>query len=106
MITNISIAQYGLHTMAISACYGAPMLNLLLGIGLAGILKSIRNQGPVIFVPMGLPFWIVWVGLMMGIVGSAISYYMIGFRLGFWSGIVRIIWYLLVLSLAVCSVLF
>ncbi|KAI8901745.1 Sodium/calcium exchanger protein-domain-containing protein [Globomyces pollinis-pini] len=27
MITNISIAQYGLHTMAISACYGAPMLS-------------------------------------------------------------------------------
>ncbi|KAJ2849641.1 hypothetical protein IWW36_002478 [Coemansia brasiliensis] len=35
LVTNLTLAQMGYPTMALSACFGGPMLCLLLGIGVA-----------------------------------------------------------------------
>ncbi len=37
LISNVTIARMGYPMMALSACYGGPMLNILLGIGASGI---------------------------------------------------------------------
>ncbi|KAK9481117.1 Sodium/calcium exchanger protein-domain-containing protein [Lipomyces japonicus] len=42
-ISNITVAKMGYPMMAISACFGSPMLNILLGIGISGVLTLPRT---------------------------------------------------------------
>ncbi|KAK9236834.1 Sodium/calcium exchanger protein-domain-containing protein [Lipomyces kononenkoae] len=37
-VSNITVAKMGYQKMAISACFGSPMLNILIGIGVSGII--------------------------------------------------------------------
>ena len=43
LVANITIARLGYPVMALSACFGAPMLNILLGIGFGGCYMTIRG---------------------------------------------------------------
>lgn len=44
LVANITVAKRGFPVMALSACYGGPMLNILLGIGIGGLHMTIKNQ--------------------------------------------------------------
>lgn len=43
LVADITIARMGYPKMALSACFGGPMLNILLGIGLGGAYMTIHN---------------------------------------------------------------
>ncbi|KAI0461835.1 hypothetical protein LJB42_004910 [Komagataella kurtzmanii] len=40
-ISNLTIAKMGMPLMALAACFGGPLLNLLMGIGVNGLITSI-----------------------------------------------------------------
>ncbi|XP_064459628.1 mitochondrial sodium/calcium exchanger protein-like isoform X2 [Ornithodoros turicata] len=44
-ISNLAVARQGYPRMAISACYGGPLLNLLLGFGIPYTLKLVQTGG-------------------------------------------------------------
>ncbi|RKP39911.1 Sodium/calcium exchanger protein-domain-containing protein [Dimargaris cristalligena] len=44
-MTNLTIARMGLPAMALSACFGGPMLNILLGIGISATTLTSTTQG-------------------------------------------------------------
>ncbi|KAJ2349894.1 hypothetical protein GGF43_004350, partial [Coemansia sp. RSA 2618] len=49
LVTNLTLAQMGYPMMALSACFGGPMLCLLLGVGVAacgGMASAGLNNGP------------------------------------------------------------
>lgn len=43
LVADVTIARLGYPMMALSACFGGPMLNILLGIGLGGMYMTIRH---------------------------------------------------------------
>ncbi|KAK9372811.1 Sodium/calcium exchanger protein-domain-containing protein [Lipomyces chichibuensis] len=44
-VSNITVAKMGYPMMAISACFGSPMLNILIGIGVSGIIILPNSSG-------------------------------------------------------------
>ncbi|KAL5614356.1 uncharacterized protein BROUX77_000193 [Berkeleyomyces rouxiae] len=43
LVADITIARLGYPVMALAACFGGPMLNILLGIGLGGVMMMYRR---------------------------------------------------------------
>ncbi|XP_019850925.1 PREDICTED: sodium/potassium/calcium exchanger 6, mitochondrial-like [Amphimedon queenslandica] len=43
-VTNLTMARRGFPRMAIGACFGGPLLNLLIGVGLASVVKLLKKE--------------------------------------------------------------
>ncbi|KAF9562011.1 hypothetical protein EC968_005414 [Mortierella alpina] len=47
LVANITIARMGFPRMAFSACFGGPLLNMLLGVGISGTYMTAKTGTPI-----------------------------------------------------------
>ncbi|KAG0379337.1 hypothetical protein BGX24_000828 [Mortierella sp. AD032] len=47
LVANITIARMGFPRMAFSACFGGPLLNMLLGVGISGTYMTLNTGNPI-----------------------------------------------------------
>eukprot|EP00842_Homolaphlyctis_polyrhiza_P000559 jgi/Hompol1/1503/HPOL_003210-RA len=72
LVTNVSLAQMGYPTMAIGACYGSPMLNIVLGIGFSTLYTIGTTGHSIVIHTMAPTFWLTGVGLLLVLTGTLV----------------------------------
>lgn len=77
LISNTNLAQQGFVTMALSACFASPMLNLVLGVGLSVSWYAIVRGGGVDVKVDGV-VWMAICGVVCGVV------WMVGMMVWVW----------------------
>lgn len=62
LVADISLAKVGKAKTAVAACFGTPLLNLLVGLGLGCLIAILtvpgREDGVALFVSPRIPEWI------------------------------------------------
>ncbi|GJJ75231.1 solute carrier family 24 (sodium/potassium/calcium exchanger), member 6 [Entomortierella parvispora] len=97
LVANITIARMGFPRMAFSACFGGPLLNMLLGVGVSGIYVTVQTSDPILL--EAAPTLIVsLVGVLLTMVAALVVVPRSGYELTRWWG-----WFLLGVY-AVCLV--
>lgn len=94
LVSNILVTRKGHPRMALGACYGGPLFNLLVGLGLALTFKNIQNfptafavaPDHLIFATAGFLFFALYVSLVLGFVRK--------YKLSWWFGIFLFVVYI------------
>ncbi|GAA5974227.1 hypothetical protein JCM11641_003338 [Rhodosporidiobolus odoratus] len=111
LVANATVARMGYPSMAIAACFGGPMLNILLGVGLSGTYLIIFNspaEAPhqPLHIDMGLTLLVSGFGLFAILVATLIAVPLNGFRMSKPVGAALIAAYTVVLGINVAVEIF
>ncbi|EGF99829.1 uncharacterized protein MELLADRAFT_94077 [Melampsora larici-populina 98AG31] len=100
LISNLTMGRMGFQVMAISACYGSPLLNLLLGVGLSStyLIGISESQGPYV-IDFPLTLIVSAIGLLFILSATLIFVPLNGFRIDRRWGFTLIFSYLVIFSI-------
>ncbi|KAF3850880.1 hypothetical protein F7725_012652 [Dissostichus mawsoni] len=100
--SDITIARQGYPRMAISACFGGIIFNMLLGVGLGGLMQMVETHNDVQFETDGLT-WVLAASLGLSLVLSFVIVPMSRFHLGRSYGIFLLFFYAIFLIIALLT---
>uniref|UniRef100_A0A7N9AS38 Solute carrier family 8 member B1 n=1 Tax=Mastacembelus armatus TaxID=205130 RepID=A0A7N9AS38_9TELE len=100
---DITIARQGYPRMAISACFGGIIFNMLFGVGLGCLVQMVKTHSDVQFEPGGLLTWILTGSLGLSLVLSFIVVPLCNFHLGRTYGIFLLVFYTIFLVIALLT---
>lgn len=92
-ITNVSIARKGLPKMAIAACFGGPLMSLLIGIGLPSFITLVIDPNHNTVLGKSPLLYMIFYFLMFGLVTTLIAVVLLKFRVRRSLGIYLIVLY-------------
>nr|XP_020505534.1 mitochondrial sodium/calcium exchanger protein [Labrus bergylta] len=101
--SDITIARQGYPRMAISACFGGIIFNMLFGVGLGCLMQIFKTQSFVQFEIEGLLTWILAGSLGLSLVLSFVIVPLCRFHLGRPYGIFLLAFYLIFLVIALLT---
>ncbi|KAG0338543.1 hypothetical protein BG000_003793 [Podila horticola] len=97
LVANITIAKMGFPRMAFSACFGGPLLNMLLGVGISGTYMTLKT-GTAIPLQVSPTLFVSLIGVLMTLLAALVIVPRNGYMMGRWWG-----WFLLIVYL-ICTV--
>ncbi|KAM9858915.1 mitochondrial sodium/calcium exchanger protein [Aulostomus maculatus] len=101
--SDITIARQGYPRMAISACFGGIIFNMLFGVGLGCLVQMITTHSEVQFEPEGLLTWILAGSLGLSLVLSFIIVPLCRFHLDRTYGLFLLVFYVIFLIIALLT---
>ncbi|XP_077456347.1 mitochondrial sodium/calcium exchanger protein [Stigmatopora argus] len=101
--SDITLARQGYPRMAISACFGGIIFNMLFGVGLGCLVQRIKTHMEVQMEPEGLLTWILAGSLGLSLVLSFLIVPLSRFHLGRAYGVFLLIFYAVFLSVALLA---
>ncbi|XP_037536979.1 mitochondrial sodium/calcium exchanger protein [Nematolebias whitei] len=101
--SDITIARQGYPRMAISACFGGIIFNMLIGVGLGCLMQMIKTKSGVQFETEGLLTWILAGSLGLSLVLSFVFIPLNRFHLGRKYGIFLLVFYVIFLVIALLT---
>ncbi|KAJ8285600.1 hypothetical protein GJAV_G00028700 [Gymnothorax javanicus] len=101
--SNITIARQGYPQMAISACFGGIIFNMLFGVGLGCLLQLFHQQSVITVEPAGLLDWVLAGALGLSLVLSFLLVPLQCFQLGRPYGIFLMFFYIIFLLVALLT---
>ncbi|XP_037114187.1 mitochondrial sodium/calcium exchanger protein isoform X2 [Syngnathus acus] len=101
--SDITLARQGYPRMAISACFGGIIFNMLFGVGLGCLVQMIKTHGEVQLEPEGLLTWILAGSLGLSLVLSFIIVPLSRFHLGRPYSIFLLVFYAVFLIVALLT---
>ncbi|KAF9421491.1 hypothetical protein BGZ94_008819 [Podila epigama] len=81
LVANITIARMGFPRMAFSACFGGPLLNMLLGVGISGTYMTLKT-GTHIPLEISPTLFVSLVGVLLTLVAALIFVPRNGYMMG------------------------
>ncbi|KAL8286445.1 hypothetical protein RQP46_004462 [Phenoliferia psychrophenolica] len=99
LVANATVARMGFPSMAIAACFGGPMLNILLGVGLSGSYLIFTSGNIPLHVEMGRTLLVSGAGLLAVLIATLIAVPMNGYMMSKRMGWTLIGAYVVVLSI-------
>ncbi|CAL8248229.1 unnamed protein product [Merluccius merluccius] len=100
---DITMARQGYPRMAISACFGGIIFNMLFGVGLGCLVQMFRTQTEIQLEPQGLLTWILAGSLGLSLVLSFVIIPLCRFHLSRVYGIFLLCFYVVFLIIAVLT---
>lgn len=101
--SDITIARQGYPRMAISACFGGIIFNMLFGVGLGCLVQMIKTSSEVQLEPEGLLTWVLAGALGLSLVLSFIIVPLCRFHLGRTYGYFLLTFYVIFLVIALLT---
>ncbi|XP_051278807.1 mitochondrial sodium/calcium exchanger protein isoform X1 [Dicentrarchus labrax] len=101
--SDITIARQGYPRMAISACFGGIIFNMLFGVGLGCLLQMLKTHSFVQFELEGLLTWVLAGSLGLSLVLSFVIVPLGRFHLGRAYGIFLLVFYVIFLLIALLT---
>ncbi|XP_049905970.1 mitochondrial sodium/calcium exchanger protein isoform X1 [Epinephelus moara] len=101
--SDITIARQGYPRMAISACFGGIIFNMLFGVGLGCLVQMVKTHSYVQFEVQGLLTWILAGSLGLSLVLSFVIVPLCRFHLGRTYGIFLLLFYAIFLLIALLT---
>nr|XP_029493857.1 mitochondrial sodium/calcium exchanger protein-like isoform X2 [Oncorhynchus nerka] len=101
--SDITIARQGYPRMALSACFGGIIFNMLIGVGIGCLIQMFNNEPVVTLEPEGLLTWVLAGSLGLSLVFSFILVPLRCFHLGRAYGIFLLLFYVVFLLVALLT---
>ncbi|KAM3868400.1 mitochondrial sodium/calcium exchanger protein [Diretmus argenteus] len=101
--SDITIARQGYPRMAISACFGGIIFNMLFGVGLGCLMQMAKNHSEIQLDPDGLLTWVLAGSLGISLVLSFVIVPLCRFHLGRTYGIFLLVFYAVFLVIALLT---
>ncbi|XP_070689308.1 mitochondrial sodium/calcium exchanger protein [Pempheris klunzingeri] len=101
--SDITIARQGYPRMAISACFGGIIFNMLFGVGLGCLLQMLKTHSDMQFESEGLLTWVLAGSLGLSLVLSFVIVPLCRFHLGRTYGIFLLVFYATFLLIALLT---
>ncbi|XP_065344834.1 mitochondrial sodium/calcium exchanger protein-like [Cloeon dipterum] len=102
-ITNVSIAKQGFERMGFSACFGGPLFNILLGIGISFTMATIGSGDNQVYIRYGDFGPVIAIFLAISMLSSLIALILMGFTTRRAYGIYLLLLYFLFLVAAILA---